>query len=223
MEAPVYNAKGEKAGSVAVPESVFGRPWNGDLVHQVVAAMQANARGPVAHAKGRGEVSGGGKKPWRQKGTGRARHGSIRSPLWRHGGVTHGPLSERSYAQKINKKMKGAALAAVLSRKLKEGEVLFVDELSFAKPATKEAAGVLSRLASIEGFKKLSYKRGNRALIAMQEKSEAAEKSFRNIPSVRMDTASGIDPVKVLAYNYLVIVAPSESLAILEKRHARRK
>src|SRR6478609_7180183 len=114
MEATLYNKKGEKAGKVTLPESLFGLPWNADLVHQVVTSMQDNARLSIAHTKDRGEVRGGGKKPWKQKGTGRARHGSSRSPIWKGGGITHGPLAEKNYKQKINKKMASKALAAAL-------------------------------------------------------------------------------------------------------------
>src|SRR5579863_7804375 len=109
-EANVFTMKGGKAGTVALPAELFGAKWNADLVHQVVTGMQANARPTVAHTKFRGEVSGGGKKPWKQKGTGRARHGSTRSPIWVGGGVAHGPRNEKSYDQKINKKMKAKAL-----------------------------------------------------------------------------------------------------------------
>ena len=97
MKVDIYNQGAEKTGTLELPKGVFGLPWNEDLVHQVAVAMQANLRVPVAHTKGRGEVAGGGRKPWRQKGTGRARHGSIRSPIWRGGGVTHGPTKGKNY------------------------------------------------------------------------------------------------------------------------------
>ena len=117
MVTKLYNIKGEATGKLTVPENLFGLPWNADLVHQVVTAMRANMRPNVAHTKDRGEVRGGGKKPWQQKGTGRARHGSSRSPIWKGGGVTHGPRKDKIYAQKINRTMAAKALLTVLSRK----------------------------------------------------------------------------------------------------------
>src|SRR3989338_1505182 len=98
MESKLYNIKGEAIGTFDAPEKIFGLPWNADLVHQVVVSMQGNARAGVAHTKDRGEVRGGGKKPWQQKGTGRARHGSSRSPIWKSGGGTHGPRQDKNYA-----------------------------------------------------------------------------------------------------------------------------
>jgi len=117
MEAIVYNQKGEKLNAVNLPESVFGLKMNPDLVYQVAVTQAANRRRITAHTKDRGEVSGGGKKPWRQKGTGRSRHGSNRSPIWRHGGVVFGPRNDKVYGGKINKKMRRKALAMVLSAK----------------------------------------------------------------------------------------------------------
>ena len=121
MKSQIYNSKAKAGKEIDLPEGVFGQSWNGDLVHQVVHAITANTRAGTADTKGRAEVSGGGKKPWKQKGTGRARHGSSRSPIWKGGGVTHGPLAEKNYKQKINKKMSAKALATVLSAKLKDG------------------------------------------------------------------------------------------------------
>src|SRR5574343_1502152 len=124
METQIYNQKGKSVGKFDLPESVFGLPWNADLVHQVVTAMQANARTPVAHSRTRGEVSGGGKKPWRQKGTGRARHGSSRSPIWKGGGITHGPRNDRIFEREIPKKMRRKALFMVLSEKAKQNLIV---------------------------------------------------------------------------------------------------
>src|SRR3954466_2367188 len=106
MKTDIYNTEGKKAGSIDLPEAVFNQPWNNALIHQVVVSMQANARTNVAHTKDRGEVRGGGRKPWQQKGTGRARHGSIRSPIWKGGGVTHGPRNEKVFSRAIPKKMR---------------------------------------------------------------------------------------------------------------------
>src|SRR3989344_2061954 len=113
MEAIVYSTKGKEARKVALNEKIWGLSWNADLVHQEVTSMRANARTGTAAAKTRSDVSGGGKKPWAQKGTGRARHGSSRSPIWRHGGITHGPLTEKDYAKKINKKVRIKAMSEV--------------------------------------------------------------------------------------------------------------
>src|SRR3990167_7590904 len=148
MEQELYTWEGKKAGTVTVPEELFALPWNADLVHQVITAMQSNARAGTAHAKGRGEVRGGGRKPWRQKGTGRARHGSSRSPIWKGGGVTHGPRKDKIYAKKINQKMRQKALLVSLSRKFKDGEILFVDSLELQEPKAKQARAVLAGLRS---------------------------------------------------------------------------
>ena len=124
MKSQVYNLAGKEVSEIELPDAIFNRDWNADLVQQLIVSQMANARHPWAHAKGRAEVSGGGKKPWKQKHTGRARHGSIRSPIWKGGGVSHGPVKMRSYAVKVNKKMLSAGLAVVLSRRLKDGCIL---------------------------------------------------------------------------------------------------
>ncbi len=218
MKAPIYTQEGKENGSIELADSMFGLAWNGDLVKQVVDSMLSSRRKPVAHTKGRGEVRGGGKKPWKQKGTGRARHGSIRSPIWRGGGVTHGPTNEKIFERKISKKMKAKALLTILSQKLREGEVLFVDSLELSAPKTKEATKVLMALSKVKGFEKMSYKKGSRALLAVPAHDAKLARSFRNIASVGIDEARNMNPVDLLRYKYLVIARPEESLKTVEGR-----
>lgn len=217
LTADVYTSDGKKQGSVNLPKGIFGLPWNGALVQQVVVGMQANARTPIAHTKTRGEVRGGGKKPWKQKGTGRARHGSIRSPLWTGGGVTHGPRNEKSYAKKINRKMRTKALYTVLSRKMKDAETLFVNEFSFSAPKTDNAKKILDALARIKGFENLD-KRTNAALISLPRKDINAMKSFRNFGNVTVVETKDLNPVSVLKHSYIIIVNPKDSISALSAR-----
>jgi len=222
-EATIFTLAGDKAGTVSLPQELFGAPWNADLVHQVVVGMQANARIVTAHTKFRGEVAGGGKKPWKQKGTGRARHGSNRSPIWVGGGTTHGPRAEKIYAVKINRKMRSAALASVLSKKLKDGEVIFVDSLAFAKPTTKDAVAALAAIAKASGADMLATKRKNAAVIALASKDVNTEKSFRNIGSLITEEVRNLNPVDLVTKKYLVIEKPNESLALLSARVSTHK
>ena len=221
MKAPVYNTNGKETGDVDLPEAVFGVRRNDSLVKQVVVAMQANARTPVAHTKGRGEVRGGGKKPWKQKGTGRARHGSIRSPIWRGGGTTHGPLKEKTYVQKINKNMSTKAVAVVLSGKLKDGRLLFVDELPFSGPKTSDAKKALSALSKVKGFAELGTRRNNAALILTGTHNVNAVKSFRNMGNVEVCEARNVNPLDLMTYRYVVVANPEASVKALTKRIAK--
>src|SRR3989338_9538577 len=200
MEAPIYNTQGKKTGTIELPESVFNVPWNDSLMHQVVTSMQANARTPVAHTKFRGDVRGGGKKPWRQKGTGRARHGSLRSPIWRGGGVVHGPTNERDYSKKINKKMRRKALQAVLAKKIADNEIVVFDNMTFKEIKTKEAASFLKKLENASLMKPRKTKtvllekpRGNVAL------------SFRNIPSIKVLDARNFNTLDALESKYVLL------------------
>lgn len=217
METTIYNQKGKESGKTKLSQEIFGLPWNADLVHQVVVSMTSSARSPIAHTKTRGEVAGGGKKPWRQKGTGRARHGSTRSPIWVHGGIAHGPRNEKNFYRKINRKAKIKALNTILSRKFKDGEILFVDTLSFGAPKTKEAKEVLSSLSKIKGFEKLSTKPKNAAIIAIDKKYPELEKSFRNLGNVDVEEIRNINPVSILNHKYIIISNPEASLKILNK------
>ncbi|OGG56725.1 50S ribosomal protein L4 [Candidatus Kaiserbacteria bacterium RIFCSPHIGHO2_02_FULL_55_20] len=217
-EADIYSAQGKKTSSIKLPENVFGVAWSDALIHQVVTAMQANARPTVAHAKMRGEVRGGGKKPWAQKGTGRARHGSSRSPIWKGGGVTHGPRSDRDYSQVIPKKMRAKALFIALSRKLKDGELIFVDSFGISEPKTATAQKALAMLSKVSGFGKLVTKRKNAALIAFSDPTEATQKSFRNIGNVTAVAVRNLNPVAVLGSTYLIIENPEAAVAIVASR-----
>lgn len=217
LKAPIFDIKGKEVGSLSLPEQIFGVKWNADLVHQVVLGMQSNARAgrAGAHTKDRGEVRGGGRKPWRQKGTGRARHGSSRSPLWKGGGVTHGPRSDKDYSVTIPKKMRASALFSVLSRKLRDGEILFVDSLGLSAPKTAEAKNILGTLSKISGFEKMVGKKQNAALILTASSDEAAKKSFRNIGNVAVEEVRNLNALDAMTYTYLVVVNPDESVATM--------
>lgn len=222
MEGKVYNKQGKEAGKISLPESVFGLPWNADLVHEVVTSLLSSARTPVAHVKTRGEVSGTGKKPWQQKGTGRARHGSRRSPIWVGGGVAHGPRNDKNYNRKVNKKVKAKALATILSAKLKDGEIIFVDDLSFETPKTKDAKEVLTNLSKA-GFTTLLTKKKNSALFALSKKNRNTEKSFGNIKSIDVLEVRNISPLDILSSKYLILENATEAVKILEDRLVVKK
>ena len=218
MKVKIYNQKGKEAGTIDLPSKVFAAKWRADLVHQVVEGMRSNKRAGTADTKDRGEVRGGGKKPWKQKGTGRARHGSSRSPLWVGGGVTHGPLSEKNYKRKISKKMRAQALFSVLSKKMKDNEIIFIDSLSMSETKTKSALEVVKNLSKVLGSKALTTSKKKRVLIALYERSEKTEKSFRNLPQLELVFIKNLNPLDVLSYQYLLIENPEASVKFLESR-----
>lgn len=218
MKAQVWKQDGGKAAEITLPEKLFGERWNPDLVYEVVTVMQGNARAGTADTKDRGEVRGGGKKPWKQKGTGRARHGSRRSPIWKGGGIAHGPLAEKDYGRKINKKARAKALAVTLSKKYADGEVVFVEALSFAAPKTADAKGVIKSLSAAAGEQALMTKRKNAAVIILPARDQAAEKSFQNFGNFEVVMAKDVNPVDLLTYKYVIMADPQASLEALEKR-----
>lgn len=199
MKVKVYNQNGKEVEELELPADIFGLKLNRDLVHQAVVAQMANAREVIAHTKDKSEVSGGGKKPWRQKGTGRARHGSIRSPIWRGGGITFGPTKERNFCKKINKKMKRKALLMVLSGKARDNELLILDDLKVNSPKTKEMAKIVKNL----GKAKKDFNRG--ALIALVEKDENVIKAVKNIPKMETIGINSLNMVDILKKKYLVM------------------
>jgi len=195
MKAKVYNLKGEVAGHIELSDKIFNREWNADLVHQVLLAQINNRRQPSAHAKGRGEVSGGGRKPWRQKGTGRARHGSIRSPLWKGGGVTHGPTKERYYAQKINKKMVRGAIHCVLSKRLLLDEIKIIDSLKLNSYKTCELYSALRTF----------LKNSINALIIPMSDNKLVFRASANIPKVKSLSVESLNVEDLLKFKNILI------------------
>lgn len=202
MQVKVYNKIGEENGEMELPDAVFGLKWNADLVHQVVTSQAANRRRPIAHAKDRSEVRGGGKKPWRQKGTGRARHGSIRSPIWIGGGVTHGPRNEKNFKKKINKSMARKALYTVLSAKARDHEIAVMEAIGFPEPKTKYANVLFSRLAKHKELEKIT--RGRGVLVALSEKNPNARRAMKNIPYVSVEEARNLNAYDALRYTCIL-------------------
>ncbi len=217
MEATIYSVDGKKAGNITLPEAVFGLKWNADLVKQVADSLMTSKRKPVAHTKSRADVRGGGKKPWQQKGTGRARHGSSRSPIWVGGGVAHGPRNDKSFERIVSKKMKAKALHTILSRKFAEGEILFVDQINLPEGKTKQAVSTLGSLASVKGFEMLLNKRNNSAAIALGVKNKHVEQAFKNLGNVEVLEARNLNPLTLLQYKYLVLENPDAAVKALPK------
>lgn len=223
MKLAIYDKKGKEIEKVELPKEIFDVAWNADLIHQVATSMMSSHRSNTAHAKDRSEVSGGGKKPWRQKGTGRARHGSTRSPIWIGGGVTHGPRNERNYDKKINKKTAAKALATVLSQKARDGEVVLVDSIATDSIKTKDAVSTINALAKNKGLEHLRGKKNNAAVVALPERDENTEKSFRNIKNIRLDLTQNLNIMDLLNHKLLVLVNPKESFAVLSDRVKKNK
>lgn len=221
LEAKVFDMEGKSAGTVSLPADIFGLSWNADLIHQVVTSMMTDARQPLAHTKTRGEVAGTGKKPWKQKGTGRARHGSRRSPIWVGGGVAHGPRNDKSFDRKVNKKMKTKALFTLLSKKFRDGEIIFVKSLDLAEPKTNNAKSFLSRVAEGSGEAMLAKKRKNAAVIMTPELSLNAKRGFKNFSNLEVVETRNLNPLALVNYKYVVIASPEASLVTLASRSAK--
>ncbi|MCK5319834.1 50S ribosomal protein L4 [Candidatus Parcubacteria bacterium] len=200
----IYNQKAETVGDLKLSDKVFGVETNEALVHQAMVAQMGNERQVLAHTKDRSEVRGGGKKPWAQKGTGRARAGSSRSPIWKGGGVTFGPRSERNFKKDINKKMKRKALCMVLSDKAKESALMVLDKFEIKEFKTKTADLMLEKLE-----KKISKDKNNKAkrsiLAINDKKDEKAKYSFRNIVGVKLINLDNINILDLLKYRDLLI------------------
>ncbi|MBI2047838.1 MAG: 50S ribosomal protein L4 [Parcubacteria group bacterium] len=218
MKATIYNQKGKETGTIEIPEKVFNVPLSRDTVHEVIVSMQSNARVGVAHTKDRSEVRGGGKKPWQQKGLGRARHGSRRSPIWRGGGITFGPRKDKDFSRKINKKVKIKALYMIISQKLRDGEVLFVDSVVPSDAKTKNAREILNNLSTVSGFKELKTKKKNAACIYIPGKNQNAERGFSNFGNVLVAPVTSMNPLDMTTYKYIIITDPEKSIAFLQNK-----
>jgi len=202
----VYNLEGKAVEEIELNPEFFDIAMNEELVTQVLRVQRANAREAIAHTKTRGEVSGGGKKPWKQKGTGRARHGSIRSPLWIGGGITFGPRSDRNFSLKINKKMKKKALLMTLSEKARDGQLMIVDSFVLPEAKTKRAVSMLKNL-----------KITTSALFALGAKNEGIRRAVANVKKVNTLLADSLNVEDVLVAKTLVI--EKSALPIIEKTY----
>jgi len=211
MKYSIYNQEGKKTGEILLAKEIFGVEVNSDLIHQVVISQMANRRKVIAHTKDRGEVSGGGRKPWRQKGTGRARHGSIRSPLWRGGGITFGPTKERVFKKKIPRKMKRKALFMVLTTKAQNKLLLILDKLETAKPKTKEMAKIIKNLKFKQGSVLLALPRLNKNIIL----------ATRNLPQVETIEARNLNALDLLSFKYLIM--PQETIKVIKETFIRQE
>jgi large subunit ribosomal protein L4 len=202
MQSPVYNIEGEQVSEAELRDDIFAVPINEGLMHQALVRQLANARLGTHKTKTRGDVRGGGRKPWRQKGTGRARQGSIRSPQWRGGGIVFGP-TPRSYRQKMPRKMRRQALRSALSVKAAESQVVLVDSLQMSEPKTRQVLEALQNLGV-----------GTSALILLPQSDEVILRSVRNLPQVRTLVAQYLNVRDLLKFDYIVV--PLSSLEVIE-------
>ena len=205
MKVDLYNQEGKITSQVEVPGGIFDVKLSKDLLHQVAVSQMANRRQGNAHTKDRGDVSGGGKKPWRQKGTGRARAGSTRSPLWKGGGVTFGPTNEKVYKKIVPKKIKRAALFMALTEKAKNNLVILVEDLKIKEAKTKLATSILGKMPT----------NSKTTLIALPEMDKNFILASRNIEKVKVMQVKDLSALDVLNNKYLIM--PRESIEVMKK------
>jgi len=210
MKYPVLNYQGEKVSEIDLPKELFDIPLNQNLVWQVMVSQRSNRRQSIAHTKDRSEVSGGGRKPWPQKGTGRARHGSIRSPLWKGGGVTFGPRKEKNFKKKIPKKMRRKALFMVLSEKAREKLLILLDKLEMEKIKTKIASNIFRNLV----------KDSKKTLLVLPDNEKKIILSFRNIPNLKIEQAKDLNCLDLLNSKYIIM--PVKSIDVLKKTFIKK-
>ncbi|PIR96447.1 MAG: 50S ribosomal protein L4 [Candidatus Doudnabacteria bacterium CG10_big_fil_rev_8_21_14_0_10_42_18] len=214
MKTSVYNQKGEVVGEVALNPAIFEVKAKPEFVAEVVRMMLSNARQGTSSTKTRGEVRGGGKKPWKQKGTGRARVGSIRSPIWRHGGITFGPRANQNWKLKINKKAKQKAMIMSLSDKVLNNRFFVVDSVVFEKPKTKEFVKLLGAL------KNTVKDMGKNQIFLIGKQHNNLVRASRNIPSVEPVLAKDLNILDVLKAGSLIVM--KDALGVLEKQYVKK-
>jgi len=246
LKANVYNQNGDKINQLDLNPKIFGLVPKESVIHQATLAQMANSRYAIAHTKLKSEVRGGGKKPWQQKGTGRARHGSTRSPLWVGGGVIFGPRNIKNFSQKINKKMKTKALFMCLSDKMQNNLLTILDNLKLEKGKTKEIVGVIKNLKDVLEIKKLRNKKIKGKENIENTKIDAKEKkenkfnikkyklslliilpksdglifnAGRNLTGIKITTAESLNVLDLLKYEKIILL--EECLAIIEKKHKK--
>ncbi len=210
MQLPVYNQQGSKVSTLEVSDAIFGVRANLSILHQAAIAQQSNARIARANTKERGEVSGGGKKPWKQKGTGRARQGSIRSPQWRGGGVVFGPRSERNFSKKINKKVRRVAMFMALSDRAAAGALFVLDAITTAEKKTKHVVAVLRALPLARG----------KTMIALSKSEKEIGRLASNVARVTPMSVGSLNVVDIL--NHTNIVTTVEGIKELEKIYGHK-
>jgi large subunit ribosomal protein L4 len=214
MKANLYNQKGEAIGDIELNSKIFEVKPNNHLLAEAVRIQQSNARSGTGHTKTRGEVSGGGKKPWKQKGTGRARAGSTRSPIWRHGGITFGPRN-RNWELKINKKAKTQALFMSLSDKVKDSKFIVIDQIALENPKTKEFAKLLADLRL-----KIKYL-GKKQMLIIPKKDEKLVRSTKNLQAVNTVLANSLNLIDVITASSVLVL--KDSLPVIEKTYLKVK
>lgn len=207
MKMDLYNQSGEIIGEVDLPDEIFGLDMAPALFSQAVVAQMSNMRQVIAHTKGRGDVRGGGRKPWRQKGTGRARHGSRRSPIWTGGGVTFGPTKYKNFKKKINTKMKRKATLIALSSKARDKEIIVLDKIEISAPKTKEVAIIVSTIVPNQST----------ALLMIPGKNEIILRASRNIPGFKVINVLNINILDLLNHKYLILL--KDTVDALKKKY----
>ncbi len=211
MKTAVYNQAGEKVSDMDLNPNIFGlEKLDANLVHQAVRAQRNNSRRSIAHTKNRGEVAGSGKKPWKQKGTGRARAGSVRSPIWRHGGITFGPRNEIDWSVKLNRSAFRKALFTVLTDKVRDNKLAVVDKLETVAK-TKELSGMLSRIAENAGL-------GKKFVLVLGSHNKEVERAARNLPNAKVLMANQLNLVDLLQYNPIFT---KDGFEVIEKTYLK--